>query len=87
MAKRAMRVTIGGRQWRIVFGKVKPSLCGECDYDTRTIRISDELEGVERLDTIIHEVAHAAFPIMAEESVLEFGSELAAILDRLGYRC
>lgn len=41
---------------------------------------------MERLDTIIHEVAHAALPDHDEAFIEQFGTDLARILWRLGYR-
>ena len=83
--KRGRRVIIGGRRWRIVVGGVGPGLCGECDYDARTIHIDESLRGGERLDTVIHEITHAAFPWLSEEAVEQFGTELAVALQRWGY--
>lgn len=52
----------------------------------KTIRILNGLDAEETLDTIIHEVLHAADWHKTEEWVNTVASDLARILWKLGYR-
>jgi hypothetical protein len=78
-------VVIGGQRWRVRFCKLRGAY-GECDYDKREIRLSRELAGRDLMDTILHEVFHARWPDIAEESVLEFAASMTAALERYGFR-
>lgn len=86
-----MFVTIRGRRWQIV--EAKPSITnsrGECDHPNalnKMIRIHPRQDSEqERLDTIIHEVLHAALWDLSEEAIAETATDLTIILSRLGYQ-
>jgi hypothetical protein len=81
-----MVVWIAGQKWKIRHCKVPPNIHGDCNYQRRTIRISDKLAGEDRLNTLIHEVVHARFPDLAEDPVSEFADTLAAIVHHAGFR-
>jgi hypothetical protein len=49
------------------------------------IWIHPSLSGEKMLETLIHEMLHAAFPDIAEESVEESAKDLASVLWDLGY--
>ena len=60
---------------------------GECDtLDTprKAIWIATQQKPLDVLDTIIHELLHAALPDLCEESVLETATDIAKVLTRLG---
>lgn len=62
---------------------------GLCDHPTtpgREIWIHSSLKAEDMLDTIIHELLHAALPDLKEETVLEIGTDMARVLWDLGYR-
>ena len=83
-----MIVTIGGKRWNLVFEGTPRDANGACDHPTavgKRIRIRRSLRGETRLDTIIHEVLHAADWSKDEEWVGQTATELARILTRLGY--
>lgn len=61
-------------------------LDGYIDHATKKIWVSTETQGVDRLETIIHEATHAACPWMREWLVLSFSKDMARLLWRLGYR-
>lgn len=63
----------------------RPAL-GECLHESRTIRIPVEGDTPDELDTIIHEVVHAACPWLDEWIVAETGTAVAKLLWRLGWR-
>jgi hypothetical protein len=50
------------------------------------IRIDPKLRGSELLDTMIHEITHAAFPDLSEDAVNRFATDAATILWNDGYR-
>jgi len=88
MAKRRRKKTrtayINGQRWRITRAKLRDRY-GDCDYGQRLIRIHDTLAGVELMDTLLHELIHARWPDLLEESVSEFASTLASVLDAEGF--
>ena len=81
-----MRVRIRGKYFTLVFGRLPNGTDGLCDYATRTITIRKNQRGEAQLDTVIHELLHAAHWDLAEESVEETARDLARVLWRLGYR-
>ena len=62
---------------------------GECDpvgAKKKQISVKPNIAGVDALDTLIHEMLHAAMPDIAEEVVYQTASDLAKVLWDLGYR-
>lgn len=83
-----MLVTIGGKRWRLVFEGTPRDANGACEHPDKVgkkIRIRRTLRGELRLETIIHEVLHAADWTKDEEWVGQIATDLARILTRLGY--
>jgi hypothetical protein len=82
-------VEILGRRWRLEFSNPGPKADGDCsdpgDTDKR-IRVRSSLRGITKLETIIHEVLHAADWHKSEEWVEQVAGDLAKILHKLGYR-
>ncbi|NQW46641.1 MAG: hypothetical protein HQ464_02615 [Planctomycetes bacterium] len=72
-------VYIAGQRWKIIRARLRLKY-GECDYDTRTIRIDERLTGRELLDTLIHELVHARWPDLHEQAVIEFSNIAAEVL-------
>jgi hypothetical protein len=85
-----MRVTVRGRRYRLAFENLRKKNClGYCDSPTevgKEILIDKNLSGKLRLDTIIHELLHALYWDLSEESIEEAATDVAAVLWRLGYR-
>lgn len=87
-----MHVLIRNRRWRLEFTSKLPrdKRCGDCDPPSvadKTIRIRRSLKGKLKLDTLLHEMIHAAFPDLTEEAVEAGATDIAAVLyDQLGYR-
>ncbi len=90
-----MKAKILGRVWDVRFvanlGETEDGekVRGNCDSPktpAKAIRILNSLEGEEQLDVIIHEFAHAADWWKDEEFIEQFGSDLARLLTRLGYK-
>jgi len=83
-----MLVKVLGKCWRLRF---VPNLKNRGDIDPpekarKEIRIGSELRGELRLDTILHELTHAAGWLAREECVGQFATDAARVLWRLGYR-
>jgi hypothetical protein len=83
---RRLVVSIRGQRWRLRYARLARNTDGITDYDTRTIRVSPNVAGVERMETELHEVLHAALPDLDELAVAETAQAQAAILWRIGYR-
>jgi len=84
--KRSAWIEINGHRWRVKRCRVPPSIDGDCDYETRTIRVSSKLHGEDFLNTLIHEYLHARFPDLSEECVSENGDTLAALITFADFR-
>lgn len=85
-----MKVKILGKVWDLVF-KPFPADCtdfGLCDgphVKGKKITINVKKKGEERLDTLLHEILHAADWHKDEEWVVQVATDTARILTRLGY--
>lgn len=77
---------LNGERWTIRRCRVPPNIYGDCDYDTRTIRVSNKLQGDDLLNTLLHELFHARWPDFSEETVREAADEFAAFLNWAGFR-
>ena len=81
-----MNFDLRGQSWSVVWcGKLR-RLWGYCDHEKQFIKISKKAQGLVKLDTIIHETLHGAFPDLKEDTVEEVGSDIAGLLWKLGYR-
>lgn len=94
-----MRIKVMGRWWNLFFtramqgaklaAKREEVIYGECDppgIPNKEIRVRTKLGGEEELETVIHELVHAAGWHIDEEFVERFGIDAARVLWRLGYR-
>lgn len=80
-------LTIDGQRWELVFRSLRRrDLCGLCEYDRHRVSVCTSLRGIDRLDTICHELLHACQGFASEEHVAETATVLATALWRLGYR-
>lgn len=62
---------------------------GECDpvnAPSKQISVKPNVLGVAALDTLIHEMLHAAMPDITEDAIYETASDIARVLWALGYR-
>lgn len=78
-----MRVKVLGKYWDMIFGGTAPDEDGRCDapdIPKRKIRLRRGLRGDVLLETVIHEVVHAAAFHVDEEYVSEFAADLTRIL-------
>jgi hypothetical protein len=84
-----INVTVLGKRWRFKFTRLAKGTDGECDDPTtpgKEIRIHKALDEKTTLETVVHEVLHAADWHKKEEWVTEVGRDLSRVLWRLGYR-
>jgi len=86
-----IRTKINGRIWRVLLSPARNmgKDWGRCDHPPGrhpTIQVRRSLKGVNMLDTLVHEVLHAARPELDEEAVDTTASAIARALWRAGYR-
>lgn len=80
-------VSLFGRRWRVLrwFEDAEPRCNrGECHIDDGVIWIHPDLEGQELVDTLIHEIGHAADERAAEKRVTAGATAAARFLRRAG---
>lgn len=85
--QRIRTVYINAQRWKIVRCKLPPDRVGECDYNTRTIRIGAQLHGEDYLNTLIHEIIHARWYDLDETAVLDIADLLAGVIYAENFRC
>lgn len=79
-------VRIRGSKWRIRFVPNLGDCEGVCHKPSRTIRIALGYSEDRTLDSVIHEVLHAALWDLDEEAVSETANSISQALWKLGYR-
>ena len=83
-----MFVIVRGHRWKMIFReRLASGACGECDpvgQPGKQIVVSTLQTPTDVLDTVIHELLHAALPDLCEESVEETATAIAVVLHRLG---
>lgn len=83
-------VTIDGKRWLLRFTTLKGDAAGWTYFDNAKrprILIDDRLRGGARIETILHELAHAVLgPTISEESVTELAKVQRRVLAMLNYR-
>ena len=71
-------VKINNDWWLVLYCDLKhePGKYGDCDYDTRVIRIDNRLSKADKKLTLAHEIIHACYPQLTEEAVLSLEQSL-----------
>lgn len=68
-------ITIDGKRWLLRFTRLRGDAMGWTFFDNATsprILIDDRLKGGQKLETVLHEIAHAVLgPTVSEEAVTE----------------
>ena len=84
------QVTIDGQRWLLRFTRLRGDAAGWtffADAKRPRILIDERLRGGQRLETILHELAHAVLgPTISEESVTELARVQRRVLTALGYK-
>lgn len=83
-------VTIDGKRWLLRFTKLTGDAAGWTFFDNAKrprILIDQHLTGGARLETILHELAHAVLgPAISEESITELARVQRRVLTMLSYK-
>lgn len=83
-------VTIDGRRWLLRFTRLTGDAAGWTFFPNAArprILIDERLRGGARMETIVHELLHAALgPTISEESVTEAAKVIRRTLVSLGYK-
>lgn len=78
-------VTIDGKRWLLRFTRLQGDAMGWTFFDHAKqprILIDERLKGSQRLETILHELAHAVLgPSISEESITELARAAAGADD------
>ena len=84
-----MRCKILDKFWDIDLAPLRKDngLCDPPWQKGKKIRIRSTLKGEKLLETIIHEILHAADWYKDEEWVVIVATDIARILTKLGYSC
>ena len=67
-------ITIAGQRWLLRFTRLKGRADGWTCYDEKPpkLLVDERLTGSQRLETVLHEIAHAVLgPSISEESITE----------------
>lgn len=86
-----MKIKILGKTYSLVFSRSMPEddygSCDDPNTKRKRIRISKGLDEEKELDTLIHEMLHAAgWQLLSEEWVFAAARDIARVLRRLGWR-
>ena len=83
-------ITIDGKKWLLRFTTLKGDAAGWTFFDNAKrprILIDENLKGSQRLETILHEIAHAVLgPSISEEAVTELARVQRRVLLMLDYK-
>jgi Zn-dependent peptidase ImmA (M78 family) len=84
------QITIDGRRWLLRFTRLRGDAMGWTFFDNATsprILIDERLKGSQKLETILHEIAHAVLgPSISEESITELARVQRRVLTMLGVK-
>ena len=84
------QVKIDGKRWLLRVTKLNGDAAGWTYFDNATrprILIDERLRGGQRLETILHELAHAVLgPNVSEEAITELARVQRRALWMLGFR-
>jgi hypothetical protein len=83
-------ITIDGRRWLLRFTRLRGDAMGWTFFDNATsprILIDERLRGSQRIETILHEIAHAVLgPSISEESITELARVQRRVLGMLNVK-
>ena len=83
-------VTIDGKRWLLRFTRLRGDAMGWTFFDNATsprILIDERLRGSQKLETILHEIAHAVLgPSISEESITELARVQRRVLKMLNVK-
>jgi hypothetical protein len=82
---RGRSLKVRGSRWKIRWVNNLADNFGICDYEKKEIRIEKGQQLATELDTVVHEILHAALPDLSEASVYDTANSIAEALVKLGY--
>ena len=83
---KSFKAQINEETWTFIPTGDLPDSYGSTWHDDKVILVNALDTDKGFLDLVVHESLHAAFPWMREWMVNRLGTEIAAILWKLGYR-
>ena len=85
-----MRVRVRGHDWDLIFEeRLASGAWGEMDTvgtPRKEIRIALQQSSLDVIDTLLHELLHAAYPDLDEDAVADGATDIAKVFYRLGVR-
>ena len=86
-----IKAKFNNRRWKIKFvNRLAKGTFGDCQdskkASERIIRVKKSQKEEDVLDTLIHEMLHAIFPQLTEDTVYDAANDLSRTLYKLGYR-
>lgn len=84
--RRKKRFKINGQWWTVIIGRIpcKDGRHGDCNAETRTIRLSPKALQLDAIDLIVHEVGHAVLWSVDEEFIGELGRVASQVAGWVG---
>ena len=83
-------ITIDGRRWLLRFTRLRGDAMGWTFFDNATsprILIDERLRGSQKIETVLHEIAHAVLgPSISEESITELARVQRRVLGMLNVK-
>lgn len=83
-------ITIDGKRWLLRFTRLKGDAMGWTFFDNAAsprILIDDRIKGGTKLETVLHEIAHAVLgPSISEESITELARVQRRVLTMLNVK-
>ena len=83
-------IKIDGKRWLLRFTRLRGDAMGWTFFDNATsprILIDERLRGSQRIETILHEIAHAVLgPTVSEEAVTELARVQRRVLGMLNVK-
>lgn len=83
-------ITIDGKRWLLRFTRLKGDAMGWTFFDNATsprILIDERLRGSQKLETVLHEIAHAVLgPAISEESITELARVQRRVLTMMNVK-
>lgn len=84
------QITIDGKRWLLRFTKLRGDAMGWTFFDHATsprILIDERLRGSQKIETLLHEIAHAVLgPSISEESITELARVQRRVLTMMNVK-
>ena len=81
---RTINITINNQKWKLLLKPLHETLHGECDPDNKVIYINSLLPPNQRLEIMIHELLHAVYPFLEEETIDNAAIDISKALRKCG---